>query len=82
MDEVAEPRGLNFMSRSPTGVKRKDVKRKEYQPKSKRRTKLEYEVIDEDWGITSSMPTNTWSKSLLMITGLLYQMETAGRSSI
>ena len=48
---MAEPRGLNFMSRSLTGVKRKDVKRKEYQPKSKRRRKLEYEVIDEDWGL-------------------------------
>ena len=51
MDEVAEPRGLNRMSRSPTGVKRKEVKRKEYQPKSKKRRKLEYEVIDEDWGL-------------------------------
>ena len=51
IDEVAEPRGLNFMSRSLTGVKRKDVRRKEYIPKSKRRRKLEYEVIDEDWGL-------------------------------
>ena len=48
---MAEPRGLNRMSRSPTGVKRKEVKRKEYQPKSKKRRKLEYEVIDEDWGL-------------------------------
>ena len=47
MDEVAEPRGLNRMSRSPTGVKRKEFKRKEYQTKSKKRRKLEYEVIDE-----------------------------------
>jgi hypothetical protein len=35
MDEVAEPRGLNRMSRSPTGVKRKEFKRKEYQTKQK-----------------------------------------------
>ena len=51
MDEVEEPRGLNRMSRSPTGVKRKEFKRKEYQPKSKKRRKLEYEVIDEDWSL-------------------------------
>ena len=51
MDEVAEPRGLNRISRSPTGVKRKEMKRKEYQPKSKKRRKLEYEVIDDNWGL-------------------------------
>ena len=50
MDEVAEPRGLNRMSKCPTGVKRKEVKRKEYQPKSKKRRKLEYEVIDDETG--------------------------------
>ena len=27
------------------------MRRKEYIPKSKRRRKLEYEVIDEDWGL-------------------------------
>jgi hypothetical protein len=45
MEETAEPRGLNILSQIPTGGKTKDN-----QPGSKRRKKMKYETMEEDWG--------------------------------
>ena len=50
MEETAEPRGLNILSQVPTGGKRKEYQHKDNQPRSKRRKKMKYETLEEDWG--------------------------------
>ena len=51
LEEVAEPRGLNMMNQVPTGGKRKDYQHKDNQPRTKRRRKMRYEPLEEDWGM-------------------------------
>jgi hypothetical protein len=50
MEETAEPRGLNELSQVPTGGKRKEYQHKDNQPRSKKRKKMKYETLEEDWG--------------------------------
>jgi hypothetical protein len=51
MDSTAEPRGLNMLSQVPTGGKRKDHQHKDIQPRSKKRKKMKYETLEDDWGM-------------------------------
>ena len=51
LEEVAEPRGLNKISQVPTGGKRKDYHHKVTQPRTKRRKKMKYEPLEDDWGM-------------------------------
>ena len=51
MDETAEPKGLNMLSQEPSGGKRKEFQHKDNQPRTKRRKKMKYETLEEDWGL-------------------------------
>ena len=51
LEEVAEPRGLNRMTQVPTGGKRKDYHHKVTQPRTKRRKKMKYEPLEDEWGM-------------------------------
>ena len=51
LEDVAEPRGLNRLSQTPTGGKRKETQHKDNQPRTKRRKKMKYETLEDDWGM-------------------------------
>ena len=42
---------LNMLNQVPTGVKRKDYQHKDNQPRTKKRRKMRYEPLEEDWGM-------------------------------
>ena len=49
-DEVADPKGLSRLSWKHLAGKRKEIQHKKAQPRAKKRRKMKFDTITEDWG--------------------------------